>query len=43
MMNIGAIVIMCCLMCCKNMARQVPMNYLLLFTFTLCEAYLVSY
>ena len=31
------------LSCFQNMARTVPTNYILLFAFTLCEAYLTSY
>ena len=31
------------LTCFFQIARQVPLNYFLLFTFTFCEAYLVSY
>jgi len=42
LMSICTMTIMCCLMCCKKTARQVPTNYILLFTFTFCEAYLVS-
>ena len=30
------------LLCCKGLARKVPVNYLLLLLFTCCEAYLVS-
>jgi hypothetical protein len=37
------IVIAIMLFCCVGFARQVPMNYVLLLIFTICEAYLVSY
>ncbi|CAD8132146.1 unnamed protein product [Paramecium pentaurelia] len=39
---ITAIVLMCCLLCCKQNARKAPKNYILLSFFTLCEAYVVS-
>lgn len=29
------------LACCKSVARSVPVNYILLFTFTLCESYML--
>ena len=31
------------LSCFEKLARQVPINYILLFAFTFCEAYLTSY
>jgi FtsH-binding integral membrane protein len=31
------------LACFKKIARQVPLNYILLFTFTVCEAIMLSY
>ena len=34
--------ILCLLMCVKKYSRQVPINYILLTIFTLCEAYTVS-
>ena len=30
------------LICCRKMARKVPVNYILLLIFTLCESYLVA-
>lgn len=30
------------IMCCGNIAKQTPYNYILLFGFTLCEGYLVG-
>ena len=30
------------LSCCVSVARQVPINYILLFAFTLCESYMVA-
>lgn len=38
----GTIISSICLFCCRSLSRSVPTNYILLFTFTLCEAYLVS-
>jgi len=35
-------VITCTLLCCQKTARSVPTNYILLFVFTVCEAYLVG-
>ena len=37
-----AIGIECTLLCCRNVARKTPMNYILLFIFTICEAFLFS-
>lgn len=39
---VAGIIIMLVLVCCKNMINKVPTNYILLFAFTFCEAYLVS-
>lgn len=39
---ISSIVILCMLYCCRDMARKVPTNYILLFSFTFCESYIVS-
>lgn len=38
--SIGSII---SLVCFKDMARRVPINYILLILFTFCEAYLVSF
>ena len=40
---IVGLVLICMLACVKNLARSVPTNYIILFTFTACEAYLVAY
>jgi len=39
---IFAFVVSLIMVCCHNLARKVPTNYILLFTFTLCEAYAIS-
>ena len=31
------------LICCRSVARKVPMNYILLLAFTLCEAFAFSF
>ena len=38
-----SIVILLLLTCFKKIARKVPLNFILLFLFTACEAYIVSY
>lgn len=38
-----AMAISCALVCMEGLARQVPTNYILLFTFTLLEAYSVAF
>ena len=38
-----SIIISCCLVCVKSLARSVPINYFLLFTFTACESIIVAY
>jgi len=40
---IGTMGIMCTLMLCINLAREVPINYILLGSFTLMESYMVSF
>jgi len=40
---IVSIIICLVLTCFNNIARQVPLNYILFFVFTACESYLVSY
>jgi hypothetical protein len=37
-----SIVTMLTLFCCTSVARTTPINYVLLFTFTLCETFIVS-
>jgi protein lifeguard len=39
---IFAIVFLLVIFCCGDVAKQVPINYFLLFCFTLCEGYLVG-
>jgi len=39
---IFALVISLVMVCCHNVARKVPTNYILLFAFTLCEGYGIS-
>mmetsp|Transcript_29196 Transcript_29196/g.25819 ORF Transcript_29196/g.25819 Transcript_29196/m.25819 type:complete len:201 (-) Transcript_29196:41-643(-) len=40
---VGAtLAIMCTLMCIKTVARKVPVNYILLAIFTVCESYIVA-
>ena len=38
-----AIVVECALICVRSLARKVPTNYILLFLFTICEAYTVAF
>ena len=38
-----AIIIEIMLICCRNVSRKVPMNYILLLIFTLCETFLFSF
>ena len=40
---VGAISIMCSLLFCMENMVTVPLNYILLFTFTICESILVAY
>ena len=40
---IGTIITSICLICFRSLSRNVPTNYILLGTFTFCEAYLVSF
>ena len=40
--GVMTIVICIVLLCYRNAARKVPMNYFLLFCFTFCESYLLS-
>lgn len=41
--TIAAILLVCLLVCVKGLARDVPVNYFLLFVFTLLEAYAVAF
>ena len=38
-----SIIVLIPLVCCKQIARKVPINYILLFTFTACESIMLSY
>lgn len=40
---VGQVVSSIVLMCCRGLSRRVPLNYVLLGFFTLCEAYLVAF
>jgi hypothetical protein len=40
--SVLSIAILIPLLCCKEFARQVPTNYILLSIFTICEAYMVA-
>ena len=42
-LGILALIVSCVLICGKELARKVPVNYVLLFVFTVSEAYLVAY
>ena len=37
-----ALMVQCAIFCCRDAARKVPMNYILLFIFTACESFLLS-
>ena len=39
---IGSVAICCTMICCINLTRTVPVNYILMLGFTLCEAYMVA-
>ena len=39
---IAGAILMCVIACCKNNARKVPRNYILLAAFTLCWTYMVA-
>ncbi len=40
---VGQIVSSIALLCCRSVARKVPINYILLGIFTICEAYIVAF
>ena len=40
---IVALIVEIMVLCIRPLARKVPVNYILLFLFTLCESYLVAY
>ena len=37
-----ACMVQCAIFCCRDLARKVPTNYILLFIFTACEAFILS-
>ena len=39
---IFSVVIECAILCCKSVARKSPTNYILLFIFTICQAFVFS-
>lgn len=39
---IGTIAFMIPMVCCKHLTKETPINYILLFGFTICESYSVS-
>ena len=39
---IGSVAISCVMICCIQLTRTVPINYVLILLFTLCEAYMVA-
>ena len=39
---VASIVIECAIVCCKSVARKTPTNYILLFIFTACQAFVFS-
>ena len=40
---VGNLVTSIALICCRGLSRSVPINYILLGIFTMCEAYLVGF
>ena len=40
---IFSIAIECAILCCRNVARKSPSNYVLLFTFTACQAFVFAF
>ena len=40
---IGGLVLSYCIFCVESLAKTVPTNYILMFAFTVCEAYTVSF
>ena len=41
--SILAVALSCTLICVRSTARKVPLNYILLFMFTICESIIVAY
>ena len=37
-----AVIVQCAIFCCRDVARKVPMNYILLFIFTACESFILA-
>lgn len=40
---ISGLILSCFLFCVHSLSRKVPTNYIIMFAFTLCEAYTVSF
>ena len=38
-----SVIIEFAIVCCKNVARKTPTNYILLFVFTLCQAFVFAF
>ena len=43
MAAISGLILSCFLFCVQSLSRKVPTNYILMFAFTICEAYTVSF
>jgi len=43
MAALGGLILSCFLFCVQSLSRKVPTNYILMFAFTVCEAYTVSF
>lgn len=39
---VGSLVVCCTMICCLQLTRMVPINYILLLLFTVCEAYMLA-
>ena len=39
---ISSVFLSCVMICCMNLTRLVPVNYILMILFTVCEAYMVA-
>lgn len=43
MAALSGLILSCFLFCVQSLSRKVPTNYILMFAFTVCEAYTVSF
>lgn len=43
MASVGSFAILCCVICFHEKMREHPTNLIALFTFTICEAYVVGF